>query len=94
MLITVFRNCLSEIKALAAKLVDVLSDRQKESMNPTIKTEIVIVGAGPTGLSLGCQLLRYGIDFVVVEKNERITPYSKLSACMPERWKSSIRSIH
>jgi 2-polyprenyl-6-methoxyphenol hydroxylase-like FAD-dependent oxidoreductase len=35
------------------------------------------VGAGPTGLSLACQLIRYGIDFVVVEKNDAITKYSK-----------------
>src|SRR5262249_49419883 len=46
-------------------------------MNSTIKTDVLIIGAGPTGLSLACQLLRYGIDFVVVEKNEAITPYSK-----------------
>src|SRR5262245_52982683 len=46
-------------------------------MKPTIKTDILIVGAGPTGLSFGCQLLRYGIDFIIVEKNEGITPYSK-----------------
>src|SRR5215813_6485610 len=46
-------------------------------MKPTIKTDILIVGAGPTGLSLGCQLLRYSIDFIIVEKNEGITPYSK-----------------
>jgi 2-polyprenyl-6-methoxyphenol hydroxylase-like FAD-dependent oxidoreductase len=43
----------------------------------TIKTDVVIVGAGPTGLSLACQLVRYGIDFVIVEKNEGVTPYSK-----------------
>jgi 2-polyprenyl-6-methoxyphenol hydroxylase-like FAD-dependent oxidoreductase len=41
------------------------------------KTDVIIVGAGPTGLSLACQLIRYGVDFVVVEKNEAITPYSK-----------------
>src|SRR5262245_8524512 len=46
-------------------------------MKPTIKTDILIVGAGPTGLSFGCQLLRYGIDFIIVERNEGITPYSK-----------------
>src|SRR5215510_3068340 len=46
-------------------------------MKPTIKTDILIVGAGPTGLSLGCQLLRYGVDYIIVEKNEGITPYSK-----------------
>ncbi|HEY3039073.1 MAG TPA: FAD-dependent monooxygenase [Pyrinomonadaceae bacterium] len=46
-------------------------------MTTAIKTDVIIVGAGPTGLSLACQLTRYGIDFVVVEKNEGVTPYSK-----------------
>ena len=40
-------------------------------------TDVIIVGAGPTGLSLACQLVRFGIDFVVIEKNEAITPFSK-----------------
>jgi 2-polyprenyl-6-methoxyphenol hydroxylase-like FAD-dependent oxidoreductase len=42
-----------------------------------MKTDVVIVGAGPTGLSLACQLIRYGVDFRIVEKNEGVTPYSK-----------------
>jgi 2-polyprenyl-6-methoxyphenol hydroxylase-like FAD-dependent oxidoreductase len=46
-------------------------------MATKITTDVVIVGAGPTGLSLACQLIRYGIDFVVVEKNGGITPFSK-----------------
>ncbi|MEP6818310.1 MAG: FAD-dependent monooxygenase [bacterium] len=46
-------------------------------MATTTKTDVIIVGAGPTGLSLACQLIRYGIDFVVIEKNEGITPFSK-----------------
>ncbi len=46
-------------------------------MEKTIKTEVVIIGAGPTGLSLACQLVRYGIDFVIIERNEGVTPYSK-----------------
>ena len=41
------------------------------------ETDVLIVGAGPTGLHLACQLLRYGIDFVVIEKNAEVTPYSK-----------------
>ena len=41
------------------------------------KTEVLIVGAGPTGLSLACQLLRYGIDFVIIEKNDTVTRFSK-----------------
>ncbi|MEO6406172.1 MAG: FAD-dependent monooxygenase [Ferruginibacter sp.] len=41
------------------------------------KTQVVIVGAGPTGLSLAIQLLRYNISFVILEKNEGPTPLSK-----------------
>lgn len=37
----------------------------------------MIVGAGPTGLALACQLIRYGIDFLIVDKREGLTPYSK-----------------
>ena len=45
---------------------------------PVMKTtEVLIVGAGPTGLSLACQLVRYGIDFVILDKKEGVTPYSK-----------------
>src|SRR5688500_8387701 len=43
----------------------------------TINTDVIIIGAGPTGLSLACQLVRYGIDFVIVERNETFTPFSK-----------------
>lgn len=46
-------------------------------MPSAIKTDVIIVGAGPTGLSLACQFIRYGIDFVVIEKNEGITAFSK-----------------
>lgn len=44
------------------------------------ETDVVIVGAGPTGLSLACQLIRYGVDFVIVERNEGPTPFSKALA--------------
>jgi 2-polyprenyl-6-methoxyphenol hydroxylase-like FAD-dependent oxidoreductase len=46
-------------------------------MNPTIETDVIIVGAGPTGLSLACQLVRYGIDFVIIEKKTGVTTHSK-----------------
>jgi 2-polyprenyl-6-methoxyphenol hydroxylase-like FAD-dependent oxidoreductase len=40
-------------------------------------TDVIIIGAGPTGLALGCQLTRYGVDFVIIDKKEGVTPYSK-----------------
>lgn len=46
-------------------------------MLTTVKTDVVIIGAGPTGLSLACQLVRHEIDFVVVDKNQGVTPFSK-----------------
>ncbi len=46
-------------------------------MAATTKTDVIIVGAGPTGLSLACQLIRYNLDFVIIDKTEGVTPYSK-----------------
>ena len=43
----------------------------------TTKTDVLIVGAGPTGLALAGQLIRYGVDFVIVDQKEGTTPYSK-----------------
>lgn len=42
-----------------------------------MKTDVLIVGAGPTGLALAVQLIRYGIDFVIIDKKETTTPHSK-----------------
>ena len=39
--------------------------------------DVMIIGAGPTGLSLACQLIRYGVDFLIIDKKEGVTPYSK-----------------
>ena len=42
-----------------------------------MNTDVLIVGAGPTGLALACQLIRYDVDFVIIDKKETTTPYSK-----------------
>lgn len=42
-----------------------------------MQTDVLIVGAGPTGLSLANQLARYGVDFAIVDKREGTTPHSK-----------------
>lgn len=41
------------------------------------RTSVVIAGAGPTGLSMAVQLLRYDIDFIIIERNEATTILSK-----------------
>lgn len=40
-------------------------------------TDVLIIGAGPTGLALACQLIRHGVDFVIIDKKETTTPFSK-----------------
>ena len=42
-----------------------------------MKTDVLIVGAGPTGLALALQLIRYDIDFMIIDRKETTTPYSK-----------------
>ena len=42
-----------------------------------IKTPILVVGAGPTGLMLSAQLLRYGAPHVVIDKKDSVTELSK-----------------
>jgi 2-polyprenyl-6-methoxyphenol hydroxylase-like FAD-dependent oxidoreductase len=49
-------------------------------MNETIETDVIIVGAGPTGLALASQLIRYGIDFVIFDAKKGITDLSKAIA--------------
>lgn len=40
-------------------------------------TDILIIGAGPTGLALACQLIRYGVDFVIIDTKDTTTPFSR-----------------
>jgi 2-polyprenyl-6-methoxyphenol hydroxylase-like FAD-dependent oxidoreductase len=41
------------------------------------KADVLIIGAGPTGLALACQLVRYGIDFTIIDKKDGTTEFSK-----------------
>ena len=46
-------------------------------MPTPFKTDVIVVGAGPTGLALACQLIRHQVDFVIFDKSSGVTPYSK-----------------
>ncbi|NVO11835.1 MAG: FAD-dependent monooxygenase [Bacteroidales bacterium] len=39
-------------------------------------TKVLIVGAGPSGLMMACQLARLGVSFRIIEKKEHPTTYS------------------
>ncbi|MGO9384333.1 MAG: FAD-dependent monooxygenase [Mycobacterium sp.] len=39
--------------------------------------DVVIVGAGPTGLSLAAQCLRYGLSFTIIDRKDGPTEFSK-----------------
>jgi 2-polyprenyl-6-methoxyphenol hydroxylase-like FAD-dependent oxidoreductase len=47
------------------------------SRKTNMKTDVIIVGAGPTGLALAAQFIRHGVDFVIFDKKETTTPHSK-----------------
>jgi 2-polyprenyl-6-methoxyphenol hydroxylase-like FAD-dependent oxidoreductase len=40
-------------------------------------TQVIIIGAGPSGLSLAAQLIRCQIDFILLDKKETTTVFSK-----------------
>ncbi|MBS0350688.1 MAG: FAD-dependent monooxygenase [Proteobacteria bacterium] len=42
-----------------------------------MKTDILIVGAGPTGLMMACQLLRFGINFRIIDQQSEQTNESR-----------------
>jgi 2-polyprenyl-6-methoxyphenol hydroxylase-like FAD-dependent oxidoreductase len=49
----------------------------------THRTDVVVVGAGPTGLTLAVGLLRFGVRVRVVERAERPHPHSKAITLWP-----------
>lgn len=48
-----------------------------------MRTDVLIVGAGPTGLALGIDLARQGVDALVVEKAEALFPGSRGKGIQP-----------
>ena len=46
-------------------------------MGTNLKTDVLVVGAGPTGLALATQLIRFGVDFTIIDSKEGTTPYSR-----------------
>ncbi len=49
-------------------------------MSKTLNTEVLIVGAGPTGLMAANQLMRFGIDFIIIDSKSGPTKESRALA--------------
>jgi 2-polyprenyl-6-methoxyphenol hydroxylase-like FAD-dependent oxidoreductase len=48
-----------------------------------METDVLVVGAGPTGLTLGIDLARRGVDALVVEREEGLFPGSRGKGLQP-----------
>jgi 2-polyprenyl-6-methoxyphenol hydroxylase-like FAD-dependent oxidoreductase len=48
-----------------------------------VRTEVLIVGAGPAGLTLAASLRQLGVDYVLVDRNRSVQPGSKAAAVQP-----------
>ncbi len=48
-----------------------------------LKRDVIVIGAGPVGLFLARELVRYGHSVLLVEKNSRQSEHSKALAVMP-----------
>ncbi|HKZ37587.1 MAG TPA: FAD-dependent monooxygenase [Chryseolinea sp.] len=48
--------------------------------NKSARPDVLIVGAGPTGLMMACQLARLGVNFRIIEKNRESTTQSRALA--------------
>ena len=43
----------------------------------TLQTKVLVIGAGPTGLMMACQLARHKVPFVIVDQKKSITSETK-----------------
>ncbi len=48
-------------------------------MNNQYDADVLIVGSGPTGLTLACTLMKYGINLIIIDKNSKRSDVQKAS---------------
>ena len=60
--------------------------------SPLANDPVLVIGAGPVGLTMACELIRHGVPCRIVDPKSGPTSESRvLSACTPARSKSSTR---
>jgi len=50
---------------------------ENSAANHQLCTDIIIIGAGPTGLMAACQLARFGVDLIIIDAQGGTTPESR-----------------
>ena len=55
-----------------------------------VRVDVLIVGAGPTGMTLACALARAGVSFHLIDKAEGRSPLFAIAG--PELQKKTVRS--
>jgi len=48
-------------------------------LNNQYDANVLIVGAGPTGLTMACTLMKYGINLIIIDKNSKRSGVPKAS---------------
>ena len=48
--------------------------------SPSIETAALVIGAGPVGLTMACELLRHGVPCRLIEQNEGPSPLMQTRA--------------
>jgi flavin-dependent dehydrogenase len=55
--------------------------------------DVLIIGAGPVGLLLACELHRREVDYLLIERSPQRSYFCKALGVTPARWNSFLRSI-
>ncbi|GJE74188.1 Rifampicin monooxygenase [Methylorubrum suomiense] len=48
-----------------------------EATNEPFDAEVIVVGAGPVGLTTGCAMRHYGVDCLILEERTEVRAYSR-----------------
>ena len=54
-------------------------------------TDVLVVGAGPTGLMLANQLARRGVKPLIIDRHSGPAQQTRAMACRRARWRSTPR---
>jgi 2-polyprenyl-6-methoxyphenol hydroxylase-like FAD-dependent oxidoreductase len=48
-----------------------------------VDTQVIVIGAGPVGLTAAIELRRRGVDVLIVDKRDSVAPWAKAVGIQP-----------